>query len=106
MKGRPAMHENSLASFDEGKPHDFTKRQLEIIRLFRIFGKMTDRETLAASEYTDMNAVRPRITELIDRAIVCEVSSIICPVTKKRVRVCEIAPPKSSEFLPGFGGVQ
>jgi hypothetical protein len=40
--------------------------------------------------FSDMNSVRPRITELIEKAKLMEVGSIVCPVTKKRVRRVDI----------------
>jgi len=107
MKTSPSIHENSIASFDENdRELIFSNREREVIAAFEDIGAETDRSILAYLRYTDMNAVRPRITELINKGVLREVGSVICPVTKKRVRVCAITPPKASEFLPGFGGAQ
>jgi len=96
------MHANSLDAYHEGRLEDFTKRQREILGAFAQRVTLTDRECLAALGYADMNAVRPRITELIDQGVLREIGGTSCPVTKKRVRVCEIAPRKPADYLPGF----
>lgn len=46
----------------------------------------SDREIAAGMGYLDMNAVRPRITELIKIGLLIEVDSVRCPVTGKTVR--------------------
>ena len=96
------IHANSLDAYYEGRLEDFTKRQREILKAFAQRGTLTDRECLAVLGYTDMNAVRPRITELIDYGVLSEVGETKCPVTEKRVRRCEIAPKEPPEYLPGF----
>lgn len=103
MKTSPSMHENSIAAFDENdRELIFSNREREIIAAFEDIGAETDRSILAYLRYTDMNAVRPRITELINKGVLREVGSVICPVTKKRVRVCKIAPRNNGDYLPGF----
>jgi hypothetical protein len=96
------MHANSLAAYYDGELDEFTKRQREILEAFKRYGGLTDRQCMTKLGYHDMNAVRPRITELINRGVLLEVSNPTCPVTKKTVRVCEIAPKSSGEYLPGF----
>tara|TARA_R110000803_G_scaffold132595_1_gene199813 strand:+ start:126 stop:431 length:306 start_codon:yes stop_codon:yes gene_type:complete len=101
------MHENSLASFDENdRELIFSKREREILTAFENHGAMTDRQCLSACGYSDMNAVRPRISELILKGILREFSDAICPVTEKRVRICRIKSANPGEFLPGFGGAR
>ena len=96
------IHANSLEAYHDGELGMFTKRQREILKAFRQRATLTDRECLTALGYSDMNAVRPRITELIDSGVLREVGETKCPVTKKRVRLCEIAPKEPPEYLPGF----
>lgn len=101
------IHANSLDAYYNGKHEEFTKRQLKIMECFYTGAHLTDRRCMNLLGFSEPNAVRPRITELIDRGVLQEVATVICPVTKKRVRVCGIAPRKPADYLPGFnlGGV-
>ena len=96
------IHANSLEAYHDGELGAFTKRQREILKAFAQRGTLTDRECLADLGYTDMNAVRPRITELIDSGVLSEVGETKCPVTGKTVRLCKIAPRNNGDYLPGF----
>lgn len=58
----------------------------------------TDREVAAGMGYPDMNAVRPRITELLRMGVLEEVDAVACPVTRKRVR--RIQPAETQSELP------
>lgn len=46
----------------------------------------TDRAIAAGLGFADMNAVRPRITEMVEAGLLAEVGEIRCPVTGKPVR--------------------
>lgn len=84
------MHANSIIAYYENK-FQFTKREMEILGcMFLSPREWTDREIKDALRYSDMNSVRPRITELIDKGALEECGSNICPVTKKRVRLVRI----------------
>lgn len=96
------MHANSLDAYYDGELGAFTKRQREILKAFGQRATLTDRECLTALGYSDMNAVRPRITELIDSGVLVEVGETKCPATKKTVRICRIAPRNNGDYLPGF----
>tara|TARA_R110000772_G_scaffold95261_2_gene193491 strand:+ start:331 stop:639 length:309 start_codon:yes stop_codon:yes gene_type:complete len=101
------IHSNSVAAYDENEREQmFSKRECEIIRAFERFGARTDRQILALLGYTDPNAVRPRITELINKGVLEQTDDKVCPVTEKRVRICNLAPKSTGGFLPGFGGQQ
>lgn len=65
------MHENSLEAYEEEKPH-FAKRHQLILDWFRATGSATPRECCEGLGFTDMNAVRPRIHELIKKFRVLE----------------------------------
>ena len=93
------VRENSLAAYRAGQLGLFGKRELEIIQAFEHIGAATDRAVLAWCNYTDMNAVRPRITELIACGLLEERGSAICPVTHKSVRICRIMPNDSQTEL-------
>lgn len=84
MKKR--MHQNSLDAFDDIEEERSERAQVIYALLSRATHPMTDREIAAALGFTDMNMVRPRITELRDNRWLVEAGSTECPVTKKQVR--------------------
>ena len=105
---RATIHANSLAAYHDGELGAFTKRQREILGVLGGTGpKITDRTCMKLLGYTDMNAVRPRITELIKKGVLRESGQISCPETKKKVRQFSIAPLDNGDYLPGFntGGI-
>jgi hypothetical protein len=57
---------------------------LKVLRESRV--PMTDREVMRALSFSDPNAVRPRITELIDAGIITEAGSVRDGLTGKTVR--------------------
>jgi len=85
------LHPNSLAAF-RSETLRFNQREQHILDAFKNLGICTDRAIAAALGFNEMNAVRPRITELINSGILEESGTTICPVTKKRVRLCRIVP--------------
>ena len=50
-------------------------------------GEMTSREIATVLGYTDMNAVRPRITELMDMGKITACGAVTDPVTRRTVAV-------------------
>ena len=84
--GRHRMHANSLAAFDEIEDERSARAEVIYNILLRATSPLTDRQVAQALEFTDMNMVRPRITELRDNRWVVECRSIECPVTGKQVR--------------------
>ena len=72
----------------------FGKRTQLVVAILRASaGPMTDREVMVRAGFTDPNAVRPRITELVDAKIAMECKeSVTCPVTKKTVRLVKLVP--------------
>jgi predicted HTH transcriptional regulator len=86
------MHEHSLSAYYEGKVEVFTKREGQILAAYERVGKASDREIADELGFQDLNAVRPRITELIADGILREVGETKDPVTRKAVRVVEIIP--------------
>lgn len=84
------MHSNSLAAYDE-LAGELSERCAEIMRAFGRDGKpLTDRDVLWRVKRSDMNSVRPRITELIQSGYLRECGSTKCPVTGKTVRLVEV----------------
>jgi DNA-binding Lrp family transcriptional regulator len=88
------MHDNSLDAFREEKPK-LSARAERIYGWVGGHGLSTDRDVLRGLNYSDMNQVRPRITELVEDGLFEEVDKVRCPVTHKnvrRVRVKTVVP--------------
>lgn len=83
---RERAHRHSSAAFQS---LDVAAREALILYAYRLAGRpMTDRDVATALGFNDMNAVRPRCTDLIDRGLLREVGEIRCQVTGITVRVC------------------
>jgi hypothetical protein len=66
---------------------DKDKRKAEIMSAFEREGTpMTDRQLMRYLGYSDPNAIRPRVTELIAEGKLREYCTVICEVTKRPVR--------------------
>ena len=82
------IHPNSRAAYDE---LDLSKRQAGIYKVFKLHQKpMTDRVVLYARTGLfrgDMNAVRPRITELIQKGLLEEKGKTKDGITGRTVRL-------------------
>ena len=82
---RTRMHLNSLEAF-EGTPVTRSERQEKVYATLLARGPMTDREVMHALGFTDPNATRPRITELVDALWCVECGRVEDPTTGKKVR--------------------
>ena len=80
-----SMHENSIEAYEELR-NSLNHRQDRILALIERKPHSTDREILIAYGGTEMNQVRPRISELIDKELVQESGNRKCPQTKRTVR--------------------
>lgn len=87
------MHPNSVECYhaEEAK---LSRRALEVLRWITEHGPHTDREVMAGLMFNEPNAVRPRITELIDAGKLMEVGDVTCQVTGKTVRRVDIRRPR------------
>lgn len=85
-------HANSVAAYYEGNTSAFNRRQTEILRVLGKLHRATDRAIRDALGFPDMNAVRPRITEMIDSGVLYSPSDTVDPVTGRTVRLVSIAP--------------
>lgn len=83
------MHENSVQAFHAEEPK-LSTRAAAILDWISEHGPHTDREVMEGMGFTDMNSVRPRITELIDLNKLMEVGKLQCPVTNHRVRRVDV----------------
>ena len=86
-----SIHPNSVAAYWQGNEELFGQRHQKVIAALRASAiSLTDREIMIRCGFTDMNAVRPRITELIDCGIAIPCGSIECPITHKTVRKVQL----------------
>lgn len=84
------MHENSLDAY-RGERRRFGRRAQTIRDWFAAHGAGTDRDVMRGLGFSEMNAVRPRCTELVDLGVLVEVGSRVCRETGKRVRVLDLS---------------
>ncbi len=98
------IHNNSRKAHAEGRESgQFSDRQTLILKALRELGQATDRELCDYLELPDMNAVRPRCTELIKKhRQIEECGSKVCPTTGKTVRLLRITPfhDRNQQLLP------
>lgn len=90
------MHANSLAAYRDEKKR-LCRRALLVAAWIELNGPSTDRQVMHGMGFKEPNAVRPRITELVDAGVLVEVRSIRCPETRKTVRV--VARPVQMELI-------
>lgn len=88
---RQSLHVNSLQALWEGRDELFGKREQAVLQALRAFGPMTDREVMLRLDFADPNAVRPRITGLIEEGVLVECGEKQDPITGKTVRIVRIA---------------
>jgi len=81
------MHINSLTAYREEGERLSGRKALIYELLSETNTALTDREVMKRLGYSDPNAVRPRITELIKKGFLEESGVIVCAFTKKRVRM-------------------
>lgn len=79
------MHSNSIAAW---RNLDTATRSRMVLDAFAKHGGMTDRQCMEALGFGDMNAVRPRITELVQVGLLTESCNVFDSVTRRNVRCC------------------
>ena len=80
-----SVHWNSISSYSAVLP-SIGQRHQEIIDILEDTS-MTDRQIAEALGYSDLNAVRPRITELVQGGILRECGTTTCETTGRPVRL-------------------
>lgn len=98
MSRPQAVHANSIECFHALEPK-LSKRAELIYAWLESHGPRTDREVMRGMGFTDMNSVRPRISELIDLNKLMEVGDVVCPVTHKTVRRVDIRRPRQLDLM-------
>jgi hypothetical protein len=76
-------HPNSILAHRTNRYRDRHREILEELRR----GPGSDRDLCCRLGFTDMNAVRPRITELVGMGAIVETGEVRDPLTHKTVRV-------------------
>ena len=84
------IHQHSIDAYHQEQPK-LSRRALAVLDWIELHPKVTDREVMLGLGYSDMNSVRPRITELVDAGRLVEVSERVCDVTGKTVRVVDLS---------------
>lgn len=84
------IHEHSRAAYHAELPR-LSRRAAAIIAWLEIHPCKTDREVMLGMGFTDMNSVRPRITEAIDMGALAEVGEKVCQMTRKTVRIVDLS---------------
>lgn len=80
------VHVNSAQAYHEQRK-ELSERAAAVLAVYRrAVGPLTDRAVKDAMGFSDMNAVRPRITELIDAGLLQECGRVKDAVTGKVVR--------------------
>lgn len=93
------MHINSLAAFDDIEEQRSERADVIYSLMMRSGVAMTDRQVAQALGFSDMNMVRPRITELKDNRWATETATIECPVTRRQVRLVKALSPAERDAL-------
>lgn len=83
---RHRMHFNSMEALHIAGAK-LTGRRAMVWKALRLNRPMTDREVMQHLGFSDMNTVRPRVTELIERGLLEERGVKTCDVTGMKVRV-------------------
>lgn len=83
------IHQNSLCAYHEGR-QALSERAGLVLAWVREHGPATDRQIMSGLGFGEPNAVRPRVTELVDIGMLAEVGSVRCSVTGKTVRRVDV----------------
>lgn len=92
MDGARGMHENSLAAH-RAEEVKLNARERAVRAWVAEHGPHTDRQIARGMGFgNDLNAVRPRITSLLDKGEFAEVAQVRCEVSQRTVRKVGIPP--------------
>ena len=95
------MHENSLKAF-AAEHRKLSRRESEVLGQVYRMGSCTDRMVKDCLGYSDMNTVRPRITELLKKGLVEEAGDCIDKETGRHVRIVRIKPAPELQQAAAF----
>ena len=86
---RTDVHQNSIESYHSSGPL-ISRRAQMVLDWVRANGRATDRQVMQGLGFTDGNAVKPRISELIQIGLLVEVGATRCHITGKTVRLVDV----------------
>lgn len=89
-EGNGVIHQHSIEAYHSERPRS-SRRLEQIISWLEMHPKATDREIMDGLGFSDMNSVRPRVTEAIHGLRIVEVGEKRCPVTGKTVRIVDLS---------------
>lgn len=84
------INPHSRVAYHEEMPR-LSRRVLRILDWIEAHPRVTDRDVMVGLGYSDMNSVRPRITEAVDLGALVEVGEKRCEVTGKTVRIVDLS---------------
>lgn len=83
------MHANSLEAYRSLNLGERCALVLSVYADSSPLG-LTDRQCMTMLGFSELNQVRPRITELIDGEYLKEIDNVKCAITNRKVRVCRV----------------
>lgn len=86
------IHPNSLSAYHDERPR-LSARASAVLTWIRQHGPATDRQVMDGMGFREPNAVRPRVTELVELGMLVEVGSVRCAWTGKTVRRVDVPRP-------------
>lgn len=89
------MHKNSVEAYFETS----SVRAKRAKKVLGVYGseRLTDRQVMQRLGYVEINAVQPRITELIEAGALKEYGKAKDPTTHRTVRIVGIPPKEGSQ---------
>jgi len=95
-----AMHGNSLQAYAESRPALSARCQAIVDWLRLRQSPASDRQIMEGLGFSDMNAVRPRISELLERGVLREWGACTDARTGKTVRLVELPQRQPAKPVP------
>ena len=85
------MHANSLLAYEMNGIALDKREKLVLAAYIELYPTpVSDRYIMEKLGFTDMNAVRPRITSLRDKKVIEETGKMKCSITGQSVRHCRL----------------
>ena len=95
---KTGVHQNSIAAFYQEQTK-LSRRAADVLWFIREHGACTDREVMNGLGFSEPNAVRPRITELLEAGLLVDVGNTRCHFTGKTVRKVDIPRPQQARLF-------
>ena len=95
-----SIHNNSMKAYVE--LDSLGKRCRMVVKALDDLGRATDRVIKDHLRLSDMNSVRPRVTELLKLGILEECGTELCSLTNRTVRIVRLSNPSTDQMEIGF----